>query len=113
MSDLKEITYGEIYKKFREEAGVPDGVILDYRPCRPPYYNIGIPNAIIVWLKNGGRIIYIHETPNAFDTLEEAIEVLTEQGKIDPAVIRMEDLKAPDYSNNTFLSKKFVIPEKE
>jgi hypothetical protein len=56
-----KMTYGEIYEKFRRETGIADEMIVDYRQCTEPYYKTCIPNTIIVWLKNGDRLIYIHE----------------------------------------------------
>lgn len=52
-------TWGDIFREFKKETGIPDDSILDYRPCTPPYYEVEIPNAIYVELKNGGRLVYI------------------------------------------------------
>lgn len=48
-----------IFDEFLEVTKTDPEMIHDYRPCQPPYYDILIPMAIIVWLKNGSRLIYI------------------------------------------------------
>ena len=53
-------TYGDIYNEFLAQC--PNGEAEDYRPAIPfyvPELLKGIPNAIVVWLKNGGKIIYV------------------------------------------------------
>lgn len=53
-------TYGDIYNEFL--AKFPNSKVKDYRPADPMFicelYQ-AIPNAIIVWLKDGTSIIYI------------------------------------------------------
>lgn len=51
-------TWGDIFKDFGKETGMPYDSISDWRPCQPPYYDLEIPNTIIIWLKNGDRILY-------------------------------------------------------
>lgn len=57
----REKTYGDIIKEFKTKTGITSENILNVRPCAKPYFEISIPNAILVWLKDGGRIIYISE----------------------------------------------------
>lgn len=56
-------TYGDIYKEFCNKF--PLAGADDYRPAEPMFIRqllIGIPNAIIVWLKDGTKVIYIAES---------------------------------------------------
>jgi hypothetical protein len=53
------MTYGEVYKSFKEETGIDGTLISDYRPCCKLHEMPNIPNAIIVWLKSGHKIVYI------------------------------------------------------
>ncbi len=53
------LTYGEIYAMFKRDTSVDDSLINDYRPCKEMYGVPNIPNAIIIWLNNDSRIIYI------------------------------------------------------
>lgn len=55
------MTFREIYEKFKKETGIEDSMINDYRPCIPLYDVPPIPNAIVIWLESGGKIIYINE----------------------------------------------------
>ena len=57
------MTYGEIYKEFCNKF--PNAEIEDYRPADPifiPQLARGIPNAIIVWMKDGSKVIYIADS---------------------------------------------------
>lgn len=54
----KELTYGEIYNHFLEQCETKFP-IEDYRPCRQMYGVPDIPNAIVVWVSDGTKIIYI------------------------------------------------------
>lgn len=57
------MTYGEIYEEFCNKF--PNAEVRDYRPAVPmhiPQLMRGIPNAIIVWLKDGSEVIYIAES---------------------------------------------------
>lgn len=62
----KPLTYGDIYYEFCKKF--PNTEVSDFRPAIPMYIpglsNLtkGIPNAIVVWLKDGGKIIYIAES---------------------------------------------------
>lgn len=56
------MTYGDIYNEFCKRF--PNVEIDDYRPAvelHIPQVRRGIPNAIIVWLKDGSKVIYIAE----------------------------------------------------
>lgn len=54
------MTYGDIYNEFCKKF--PNAGAEDYRPACGmyiPQLSWSIPNAIIVWLKDGSRVIYI------------------------------------------------------
>lgn len=54
------MTYEEIYEEFCNKF--PNAEIEDYRPADPmfvPQLMRGIPNAIIVWFKDGSKVVYI------------------------------------------------------
>ena len=56
------MTYGDVYKEFCEKF--PNVEINDYRPAAKmyiPQLSKVIPNAIILWLKDGSKMIYISE----------------------------------------------------
>jgi len=55
------MTYGEIQKEFITFTELSSNKIDDYRPCSEMYDVPFIENAIVVWLKNGSKIIYIHK----------------------------------------------------
>lgn len=59
VTGMKDMTYGEIYDEFMSRC---DCEAVDYRPCCEIYDVPNIPFAIVVWLKDGGKIIYIHES---------------------------------------------------
>ena len=61
-SEQEAMTYGEIYEEFCNKFS--NAEVNDYRPATPLYVdelNISIPNAIVVWLKDGSKIIYVSE----------------------------------------------------
>lgn len=54
------MTYKEIYEEFCNKF--PNAEIEDYRPAvsmHIPQLTSGIPNAIIIWLKDGSKVVYI------------------------------------------------------
>lgn len=53
------MTYGEIFEEFLTETHIDRQVIEDYRPCCEMFDVPNIANAIVVWLGNGAKIIYI------------------------------------------------------
>ena len=56
------MTYGDIYNDFCKKF--PNAEVDDYRPAveiHIPQLSRDIPNAIIVWLKDGSKVIYISE----------------------------------------------------
>lgn len=57
----KVVTYGAIYRQFLESTKTDETVVEDWRPCSPPYYDTHIDMAIIVWLKDKSRVIYIYK----------------------------------------------------
>jgi hypothetical protein len=61
MKDKKEKTYGDIFEEFIQKVGCKNE-ISDYRQCIPFYGYPVIPNAIIVWLKDGSTLIYQTDT---------------------------------------------------
>lgn len=54
----KMIIYMDIYKSFLEYTNINESLINDWRPCTEIYNEPWRPNTIIVWLKNGSKIIY-------------------------------------------------------
>lgn len=60
MRCLSILTYGDIYKQFIADTGMSESLIDDYRPCVKTYDVPTISDAIVVWLKNGSKIIYIY-----------------------------------------------------
>ena len=57
--DKHKMTYGNIYDQFLNTTSIDKDVVDDYRPCCPLFDVPPIPDAIVVFLKNGGKIIYI------------------------------------------------------
>ena len=56
-------TYGDIYNEFCDKF--PNAKVEDYRPAVPMHISqlsVGIPYAIIVWLKDGSKVVYISES---------------------------------------------------
>jgi hypothetical protein len=57
------MTYGDIFNEFCIKF--PNADAEDYRPAVPmfiPQLSRGIPNAIIVWLNDGSKVIYVAES---------------------------------------------------
>lgn len=57
------MTYGDIYNEFCDKFHNVE--VEDYRPAveiHIPQLSRGIPNAIIVWLKDGSKVIYMVES---------------------------------------------------
>lgn len=52
-------TYGDIFEEFIRETHVDRQLIDDYRPCCEMFGVPNIRNAIVVWLRNGAKLIYI------------------------------------------------------
>lgn len=79
------MTYEEIYEEFCKKF--PNAEVEDYRPAvemHIPQLARGIPNAIIVWLKDGSEIIYIAkksevEVMNLNEAIKHAEEVAEEK----------------------------------
>lgn len=53
------MTYSDIFEEFIRETHIDRHLINDYRPCCEMFDVPNIANAIVVWLKNGSKIIYI------------------------------------------------------
>lgn len=59
------MTYGEIYNQALKELCLSPGKVEDYRPAVEMYIKQlkePIPNGIIIWLKNGDKIIYVADS---------------------------------------------------
>lgn len=56
----KQQTYSDLYNEFLVNTKTDPSIIDNYRPCYPPYYERAIPNAILVWLKDGTKMIYVN-----------------------------------------------------
>ena len=54
----QDITFGDIYKEFLNKCNCPEQ-IMDYRPCVEMFDVPFIPNAILIWFKDGSKEIYI------------------------------------------------------
>lgn len=54
-----ERTYGDIFEEFLTETHIDRQCIENYRPCCEMFDVPNITNAIVVWLRNGSKIIYI------------------------------------------------------
>lgn len=52
-------TYNSIFREFLESTDINQQIIADWRPCCTPYFEVSIPMAITVWLKDGSQIVYI------------------------------------------------------
>ena len=60
---ISKMTYGDIYYQFCKKF--PGAEVSDFRPAVPQFLpNIvkPIPYAIIVWLKDGSKVVYIAES---------------------------------------------------
>ncbi len=58
-----KMTYGDIYYEFCKKF--PNAEVSDFRPAMPQYFPHlvkPIPYAIIVWLKDGSKVVYIAES---------------------------------------------------
>ena len=61
--EKREMTYGEIYDEFCKKF--PNAEVSDFRPAIPtflPSLAKSIPYAIVVWLKDGSKVVYIAES---------------------------------------------------
>lgn len=59
------MTYGDIIKEFEQKF--PE---IDYEDCRPCHEMYGVPTinyAIVVWLKDKSKIIYISDKAREYD----------------------------------------------
>lgn len=52
---------GYIYERFLKDFHIDKNNVKDYRHCNGIYFDYEIPNAIIVWMKDGSKIIYIYK----------------------------------------------------
>lgn len=62
MNDLKNynhLAYGMILREFKDKN--PEIKIIDYRPCCELFGFPNIDNAIVMWTKNGTKIVYKSE----------------------------------------------------
>lgn len=71
-------TWGDIFKEFGKESGMPHEYISDWRPCTPPFYDLEIPNTIVIWLKNAGKILYTPKKKEQNSRLENVMNIPTE-----------------------------------
>lgn len=55
------MTYGEIYKQFFNKTGIKPSFVSDYRPCCELFGVPNMPNAIVIWLCSGEKMIFIAE----------------------------------------------------
>ena len=62
------MTYGDIYEQFSKKFS--KAKVSDFRPALPmflPQLSKGIPNAIIIWLKDGTKVVYMAESEDDND----------------------------------------------
>lgn len=60
------MTYGEIFTEFTYVCEC-NKEIQDWRPCHEFYGVPRIPYAIVVWLEDGSKIIYVSENARKID----------------------------------------------
>lgn len=82
------MTYKEIYEQFLTTSGGARNInIADYRPAKKPYVDFELENAIVVYLKDGNRLIYIADVEVKgyayFKDERKEHEVITEYRIID------------------------------
>lgn len=61
----RKMTYGEIYNEALWRLCLDHEEVEDYRPASKlfiPELERDIPNAIIIWLKDGSKVIYIERS---------------------------------------------------
>lgn len=51
--------YKKIFEEFKDATCINSGYIMRWKPCKPPYIKYSIRNAIVIWIRGRGRIIYI------------------------------------------------------
>lgn len=56
-----DFTWRHIYNQFMIKTGIHPHKVKDYRPCVDMFDVPNIPESIVVWLKDGGRIIYTYD----------------------------------------------------
>lgn len=54
-------SYMDIYNQFLEKTNIDEKLIMDYKPCFSMYNVPYIKDGLIIWLKSGGKIIYIFD----------------------------------------------------
>lgn len=62
------MTYGEIFEEFLSKCNCVND-IEDYRPCYEMYGVPTINYAIVVWLKDKSKIIYISDKAREYDKM--------------------------------------------
>lgn len=108
------MTYCDIYKEFKKVTNISDEMINDYRPCMEMYGVPFIANAIVVWLKNGDKIIYAKTGDIQIEeniqmkgfkeiSLKEAVNLLIDEKEQNKVFIRRiakpnEIMKAVDFT---------------
>ena len=63
--DHNHLTYGMILSEFKSKN--PEIEIVDYRPCCDLFGFPNINNAIVMWMKNGTKIVYKSEAEDEND----------------------------------------------
>ena len=59
LKDDNKLTYDMILREFKNKN--PEIEIVDYRPCCELFGFSCIKNAIVMWMKNGTKIVYKSE----------------------------------------------------
>ena len=54
------VTNSDLYKSFLARTGIDPKKINDWRPCFPEYGVPYIPMALVIWLNDKTKLIYVH-----------------------------------------------------
>ena len=64
------MTYVELYKKCLNENNIPEQSVIDWRPAEPIFCGRFVANGLVLWLQNGGKLLYTWQ-PMGEWTVEE------------------------------------------
>lgn len=53
--------FKDIYDEFLQTFNLADDLVDDYRPFDPSFVGWTEPKAIVVWMKNGSKVVYFHK----------------------------------------------------
>lgn len=52
------VTFSVLFDQFLEKTHWDRAEVVDYRPATPPFHSEHVPNAIVIWMKNGVKFLY-------------------------------------------------------